>query len=250
MNEEITRKRVLIVDDEPANIDVLVETLSDYERSIALNGEQALDVARSEPAPDIILLDIMMPEMDGYEVIKRLKADEKTRDIPVIFITAMDKNIDEAKGLALGAVDYITKPISVTIVLARVETHLRLRMAYLQEIENHRLKNELLKEKARKVTAQNMVETLDTTINAVVHMLTNAATSIVILQECYKSNTLTKNRIDNAANEMFAALKEIENMSKVNGIDFGESENGIHFEVGSGEVKFKGRYQSLSKDNL
>jgi CheY-like chemotaxis protein len=250
MKKNKTKKRVLIVDDEPANIDVLVETLYDYERSIALNGEQALEVARSQPAPDIILLDIMMPIMDGYEVLKHLKADEKTKDIPVIFITAMDKHTDEAKGLALGAVDYITKPVSVTIVLARVETQLKLRMAHLQELENHRLKNELLKEEARKVTAQNMVETLDTTINAVVHMLANAATSIIILQQCFNTDTLTKKRIDNAVDEMFNALKEIENLSNKNSIEFDKTENGIHFEIGSGEVKFKGNYRSLSQEKL
>ncbi|MBF0380808.1 MAG: response regulator [Magnetococcales bacterium] len=250
MSKKKRKKRVLIVDDEPANIDVLVETLKGYERSIALNGEQALEVARSEPAPDIILLDIMMPGMDGYEVIKQLKADDKTKDIPVIFITAMDKQDDEAMGLALGAVDYITKPISVTIVQARVKTHLKLRMAHLQELENQRLKNELIKQEANKITAQNMVETLDTTINAVVHMLANAATSIVILQQCYNSETLTKNRIDNAVNEMFKALKDIENLSAANGIEFGESDNGIHFEIGTDEVKFKGRYKSLAKEDL
>ncbi|MBF0444516.1 MAG: response regulator [Magnetococcales bacterium] len=249
MKEEKNKKRVLIVDDEPVNIDVLVATLKDYDRSIALNGEEALEVARADPAPDIILLDIMMPVMDGYEVIKQLKADDKTKDIPVIFITAMEKQVDETHGLSLGAVDYITKPISVNIVLARVEAQLKLRTAYLQEIENHRLKNELLKEKARKITAQNMIETLDTTINAVVHILANAATSIVILQECFKNKTLTKNRIDNAVNEMFKALKEIENMSKVNGIEFNKTEQGIQFEIGSDEVKFTGRYKSLLNED-
>ncbi len=88
MEQKPPRKRVLLVDDEPINITILRETLEPYERMVALNGKQALKVARSSNPPDLILLDIMMPGMDGYEVCKQLKADQKTRDIPIIFITA------------------------------------------------------------------------------------------------------------------------------------------------------------------
>ncbi|WFS62759.1 response regulator [Pseudodesulfovibrio thermohalotolerans] len=117
---------VLIVDDISTNIDVLVETLEDqYEILVALDGETALETAL-EDLPDIILLDIMMPEMDGYEVCRRLKADARTADIPVIFVTAMDDVGNETKGLSLGAIDYITKPISPDMVRVRVANHLHL----------------------------------------------------------------------------------------------------------------------------
>ncbi len=118
---------ILIADDMPENIDVLAGVLqSQYQIKVALSGERTLEIASSAPRPDLILLDIMMPHMDGYEVCRRLKADPTTSEIPVIFVTAMDDTNDERRGFDLGAVDYITKPISPTIVDARVRTQLAL----------------------------------------------------------------------------------------------------------------------------
>lgn len=118
---------VLVVDDTPSNISVLSEILrGDYRVVAATSGEQALRIARGETPPDLILLDVMMPQMSGHEVCQRLKAESSTRKIPVIFVTAMNQVEDEAKGFALGAVDYITKPVSPPIVKARVRTHLAL----------------------------------------------------------------------------------------------------------------------------
>jgi len=120
--------RILIVDDERLNIEVLNGLLkNDYTIMVAMNGKQALNAARSKYRPDLILLDITMPEMDGYEVCRQLKADELSRDIPVIFVTAMDSSDDEAKGFDVGAVDYITKPIKSMVALARIKTHLELK---------------------------------------------------------------------------------------------------------------------------
>jgi sigma-B regulation protein RsbU (phosphoserine phosphatase) len=130
MNDQVEKQTVLVVDDTPANIKVLMETLKDDYRIVAaVNGQRALQLAASDPNPDIILLDVMMPEMDGYEVCAKLKADLKTREIPIIFVTAMSDTQDETKGLELGAVDYITKPISPPVVSARVKNHLELRQA-------------------------------------------------------------------------------------------------------------------------
>ncbi len=129
MDEEDTQPRLLIVDDTSANIDVLVQGLRDeFKLNIALNGETALRSARENP-PDLILLDIMMPGMDGYEVCQKLKENEATKDIPVIFVTALGEVEDETKGFETGAVDYVHKPISIPIVKARVKTHLALRQA-------------------------------------------------------------------------------------------------------------------------
>ncbi|MFQ5644321.1 MAG: response regulator, partial [Thiogranum sp.] len=117
---------ILVVDDEPVNIDVLAGLLKqDYRLIVATDGERALKVAHSGN-PDLILLDIMMPGMDGYEVCRRLKADTSTRDIPVVFITAMDQIGDEALGFEVGAADYLTKPVSAPILRARVKTQLAL----------------------------------------------------------------------------------------------------------------------------
>ncbi|MFO7802572.1 MAG: response regulator [Desulfovermiculus sp.] len=122
-----TRPKVLIVDDETENIQLLMETLKqDYIITAAKNGGKALNLAGSKNQPDIILLDIMMPGMDGYEVCRRLKAGDQTRDIPVIFVTALDRAQDEVKGLESGAVDYLSKPFKPVIVRARIENHLEL----------------------------------------------------------------------------------------------------------------------------
>ena len=119
--------RVLIVDDERAHINLLYDMLKErYQIKVALNGRQAIDRAGIDPQPDLILLDVRMPDMDGFQVLDRLKSDGRTRAIPVIFLTAMDGEADEARGLELGAVDYITKPFSRTVVNARIHTHLSL----------------------------------------------------------------------------------------------------------------------------
>jgi len=126
--ETLPRATVLVVDDTPDNLTLMSSLLrDDYKVKVANSGERALRIARSESPPDLVLLDIMMPEMDGYQVIEQLKGDPATRDIPVIFLTAKATVDDEKKGLELGAVDYITKPISPPIVLARVKTHLSLK---------------------------------------------------------------------------------------------------------------------------
>lgn len=121
---------ILIVDDAPENLVVLGEVLAPHYRvRAAASGPAALRIAQSAPQPDLILLDIMMPGMDGFAVIERLRADPATRDIPVVFITAMTSVDDETKGLELGAADYITKPIQPPTVLARVRTQLELKHA-------------------------------------------------------------------------------------------------------------------------
>jgi putative two-component system response regulator len=124
------RSTILIVDDTPQNLTVLGELLQPLYRVRAANsGERALRMVRTAPRPDLVLLDVMMPEIDGHEVLRRLRDDPSTRDIPVLFVTAMDAVEDEERGLALGAVDYITKPIKPAIVLARVRAHLELKAA-------------------------------------------------------------------------------------------------------------------------
>lgn len=122
------REKILIVDDVPENLMMLMNALkSDYTVIAATNGMKAIELASAEPMPDLILLDIIMPDMDGYEVCRYLQKDLRTRDIPIIFITAKTEVDDEEKGLELGAVDYIGKPINSAIVRARVRNHLELK---------------------------------------------------------------------------------------------------------------------------
>lgn len=121
------KPRILIVDDLPENIRILMELLGkEYATIPATSGASALKKAQAEPLPDLILLDIMMPEMDGYDVCRVLKEKDLTRDIPVIFITAVSEAMDEAKAFKLGAVDYVTKPFHPATITARVKTHLEL----------------------------------------------------------------------------------------------------------------------------
>lgn len=130
MTDSDATPRVLIVDDDPAVLRVLGEILgADYRRQAARSGERALRIIAADPPPDLILLDVVMPGMDGYEVCRRLKASSRTRDIPVIFITARVQAADESRGLEAGAVDYLAKPINPMVVRARVRTHLALLQA-------------------------------------------------------------------------------------------------------------------------
>lgn len=125
--DDTAMRRVLIVDDEPANIHNLAEALGDgFDVRFATDATRALDLARSF-AFDLILLDVVMPDIDGFETLRRLKADAATHSVPVIFVTSMDEVADEERGFALGAVDYITKPVSAPLVRARVRTHIELK---------------------------------------------------------------------------------------------------------------------------
>jgi phosphoserine phosphatase RsbU/P len=128
MSQVDEKKTVLLVDDAPANIQIVNSILKDiYKIRIATSGAKALELVKVTPPPDLVLLDVMMPEMDGYEVCARLKLDPETRDIPVIFLTGQTEVEDETKGFDVGAVDYIHKPFSPAVVKARVQTHLVLR---------------------------------------------------------------------------------------------------------------------------
>jgi adenylate cyclase len=139
------KRLVLVVDDTPTNIAVVSGLLKDsFQTKVATNGEKALAIATGPEKPDLILLDVMMPGMDGYEVCRRLKDNPATRDIPVIFLTAKTEEIDEEKGFDVGAVDYIHKPFSGPIVLARVRTQLALQEALTEAKDARKQADQLL----------------------------------------------------------------------------------------------------------
>jgi len=149
--EEVKKNTILVVDDTPENIALITSLLKGFCRTkVATNGKKALQVALSNDPPDLILLDIMMPEMDGYETCRHLKSNPQTMDIPVIFLTAKEQVEDEQMGFELGAADYITKPVSPPIVLSRVKTHLQLKKVrdFLKD------KNEFLEQEVARRTKE------------------------------------------------------------------------------------------------
>lgn len=158
----LKKPTILVVDDTPANLELMNELLTDsYQLKIANSGPRALTLASSGVVPDLILLDIMMPEMDGYEVCRQLKSNPATRDIPVVFLTAKIGVEDEEKGLTIGAVDYLSKPISPPILLARIKIHLALK----QQADFLRDKAAFLSQKVDERT-QEVVAIQDVTIMA------------------------------------------------------------------------------------
>jgi signal transduction histidine kinase len=148
MTHEENKKKILIVDDIPSNIQILAEAMrKDYQIIFATNGEEAIKIAITDPLPDLILLDIMLPDIDGYKVCQHLKNDDKTKEIPIIFITAKSEETDETKGFEFGGVDYIIKPFSIPIVKARVQTHIELKR-----------KRDMLKEMADRLEQLNQTK--------------------------------------------------------------------------------------------
>jgi putative two-component system response regulator len=164
--ELIAKKTVLLVDDSPDNLVLMNDLLKDlYKVKVANSGEKALRIATTGQPPDVVLLDVMMPEMDGYEVCRRLKANAATRNVPIIFLTAKSEVEDEKLGLDLGAVDYITKPISPPITLARVRNHLMLK----EHADFLRDQNEFLEQEVQERTRE-VVAIQDVTILAMASM--------------------------------------------------------------------------------
>lgn len=167
----MTQPIILIVDDEPANLAVLSTLLRPgYTVRVCKSGPQALEAATRDPRPDLILLDVMMPGMDGFAVLQRLRAQALTAEIPVIFVTALDAELDEEQGLRLGAVDYITKPIKPTVVLSRVQVHIEVKQArdrlkshnaWLEAEVKRRMSENLLIQDASLAAMAQLAETRD-----------------------------------------------------------------------------------------
>ncbi len=178
MDESI---KILIVDDTPENIDTLGTLLGNYKRMVALSGEKALALAVKDPKPDLILLDIMMPGIDGYEVCRRLKADKATRNIPIIFLTSKTNREDILKGFEIGAQDYVTKPFDKNELLARVKTQVELKKsreelnilnsALEKKVEERTLELYESNEKLKK--AYNELKVMDETKNQFLHLISH-----------------------------------------------------------------------------
>ncbi|MDD3343420.1 MAG: hybrid sensor histidine kinase/response regulator [Sulfurospirillaceae bacterium] len=157
------KQTILVVDDTEINVDILISILKQYDVIPALNGQDALDIVKNEPI-DLILLDIMMPDMDGYEVCQKLKTDENSKNIPIIFITVKTSEDDIKKGFEYGAVDYVTKPFNPVELLARVKTHLELQnyqhhleQRVEEEIQRNRLQDQMLHQHAKQASIGEML---------------------------------------------------------------------------------------------
>ena len=156
MSLQKKKVRILAIDDEEIYLHTIVGLLSGtYKILIALDGQEGLKLARSEPPPDLILLDVMMPEMGGFDVCRQLKKDPYTKDIPVIFLTARTQTEDEQTGLELGAVDYITKPISPPIMVTRIKTHLQLKKANDLLMQQNEILEHTVKERTHQLSLTN-----------------------------------------------------------------------------------------------
>ena len=167
MSNKFERATILLVDDEPANLQILMAALREqYNLLVAKNGKEALVRARGDSTPDLILMDVEMPLMSGYEACTALKEDDKLCDIPLIFITVLSAEEDETTGFSLGAVDYITKPFSPSVVRARVSTQL--------ELKRHRDNLEALaEERAQQLIHAERLATLGSMAAGIVHEINN-----------------------------------------------------------------------------
>jgi putative two-component system response regulator len=212
---------ILIVDDTAENLTLMNGLLKDdYRTKIANNGERALKIAAESP-PDLVLLDIMMPGMDGYEVCRRLKSDARTRHIPVIFLTAKVEIEDEQKGFDVGAVDYITKPISPPIVLARVQTQLTLKAAadFLRD-KNKYLEDEVARrtkevQVVQDVTIMAMASLAETRDNETGNHIRRTQNYVRALAKKLQGNPLYASQLDEATVEMLYKSAPLHDIGKV-----------------------------------
>ena len=180
---ELKRNKILLVDDAPENLRILSECLRDkYTIMFAKNGPDALRLALRQPPPDLILLDVIMPGMDGYEVCRKLRDDTQTRDIPIMFITAQNEETDEAKGLSLGAQDYITKPFRSSLVRNRVANQLKYKRYrdHLNDMVHERTRQLALTQEATIHAMASLAEWRDTETGAHIKRTQNYVKALAV----------------------------------------------------------------------
>ena len=198
--DRINEVTILVVDDAPENLDIIGELLKGYKQKVATNGEKALKIAFSDNPPNLILLDVMMPEMDGFEVCRRLKSNPRTKNIPVIFITAKNQPEDIVKGFEIGGVDYVTKPFNPAELIARVTTHIELKKSrdiVLRQNEELKQKNDEL---------EKLIDRMNEFLGMAAHDLRNPLTAILLCSEMIQSQL---------ENSHFNQTKGMESIEKI-----------------------------------
>ncbi len=213
--KKLSECTILVVDDTEANIEIISATLGDEHHAIvpAFDGETALELVESNP-PDLILLDIMMPKMDGYEVCRRLKANEATRNIPIIFVSALSDAENESKGLELGAVDYISKPFKPSIVKTRVHNHLELKRYrdHLEELVRERTRELAL---TQEVTIESMAALAEYRDPETGGHIRRTQNYVRALAEHLKDHPRFKQFLDDAAIDLFYKSAPLHDIGKV-----------------------------------
>ena len=205
----------MVVDDTTTNIRILDELLhNDYTVRVATNGPTALRLSVSDPTPDIILLDIIMPDMDGYEVCAKLKEDSRTHNIPVVFITAMDNEEDEAKGLDLGAVDFITKPFQPRLVRARVANHVALKK-YNDTLNQLVLERTRELYESRSVTVECLASLVETRDNETGGHIRRTQMGVEILARNLRLKYPSAWNLDDQTVELFRTCAPLHDVGKV-----------------------------------
>lgn len=232
IKEKLYNSTILIVDDAPENIDVLSEVLHEYKRKVTTNGHSAIAIAQSGYPPDLILLDVVMPEMDGFDVCKILKSDEKTKNIPVIFMTSLTDEDDKVKGFQAGAVDYITKPVHPKEVLARVETHLSLHLLRKELEENNRALEQKVQDRTKelqdaKEKAEESSKLKSNILLLMSHELRTPMNGILGLTQILNeeiSNVLLKRYLDMLYSSGIRLKNSFEAILNLSHIEFGNQE--------------------------
>lgn len=219
--DEGKRGTILVIDDTETNIDILVEALNDeYNVSVAMDGESALEAVEADP-PDLILLDIVMPGMDGYEVCRRLKSDTGTIDIPVIFLSSMGELKNKTKGFEFGAVDYMTKPFEILEVKARVKTHLTLKTAKDFLAKQNVILESRVKERTKElsltqeVTIQSLATLAETRDNETGGHIRRTQNYVKLLAEQLKDNTRFWNFFDERVIDLLYKSAPLHDIGKV-----------------------------------
>lgn len=203
--------KILIVDDNPENIKVIANILDEegFKLAFAQSGEEALKILENNTF-DLILLDVMMPQMDGCEVCERLKADIKTKNVPIIFITAKDQIEDEKKGLELGAVDYITKPIEPSITLARVKTHLELNTLRKKLEEKVQIETEKRLEQQKLLLKQSRLAAMGEMLSAITHQWKQPLGIAMLINSNFQleleDENIDKDRLKNYSTKLYNTI--------------------------------------------
>ena len=205
--------KILIVDDQAVNRAVLKGVLAkafpDYQFLEAKSGGEALETLQKDPAVDLILLDVMMPDMDGFAVCTKLKSDPKTREIPVIFVTGLEKTEDKVKGFQAGGADYITKPINPEEATARIHAHLRIRMAEKERLEFQNIE-----------TIKNMVVTYNHNMNQPLMASLTYIELLLTVTDAEDKRLVTLKKMKAELNSLAAILKKIQAIEKPKRADY------------------------------